>query len=119
MVWGLTSSTNGAKVRYFSPTFRELQLNRDVFQITLHKPEPLAGSWIWRLLPVNVEGTVTPSQSSSETTGSDSLPSYDGGTTGQSSAHTQHSGSERDDFGTIVTEVTTVTTRKRYRVEDV
>ena len=26
--------------------------------------------------------------------------------------------SERDDFGTIVTEVTTITTRKRYRVED-
>ena len=25
----------------------------------------------------------------------------------------------RDDFGTIVTEITTVTTRRRYRVEDV
>jgi hypothetical protein len=119
MVWGLTSNDNGAKVRYFLPTFRELQLNRAVFQITLHKAEPLIGRWVWRLLPVNVEGTVTPSQPLSKTTGSDSLPSYDGGTTGQSSAHTQRTESERDDFGTIVTEVTTVTTRKRYRVEDV
>ncbi|KAF9648161.1 hypothetical protein BDM02DRAFT_2342340 [Thelephora ganbajun] len=76
--------------------------------------------WIWKLLPVKVEGTVTPSQSSPETLGSGPLPSYEDGASGQSSTRAQHTESERDDFGTIVTEVTTVTTttRRRYRVED-
>jgi len=71
---------------------------------------------VWRLVPVNVKGVSTPSQSES----SGSLPPYIGGATGQSSAHTHHAESESDDFGTIVTEITTstVTTRKRYRVED-
>lgn len=71
---------------------------------------------------MKVEGKFTPSQPSSETPGSSSLPSYDGDGSGQSSTHSQHAESERDDFGTIVTEFTTnttvVTTRKRYRVED-
>ena len=71
------------------------------------------------MIPVNVEGMPTTLGSSSETLGPGTLPSYDGGTTGQSSAHAQHTESERDDFGTIVTEVTTVTTRRKYRVEDV
>ena len=67
---------------------------------------------IWKLIPVNIEGR-------SETLGSDSLPSYDSGANGQSSTHTQRE-SEQDGFGTIVSEVTvvTTTTRKRYRVED-
>ena len=66
----------------------------------------------------------TPSRSSSETLGPDFLRSYDGDTTGQSSTHAQHAESERDEFGTIVNEVTvvtitnTITTRKRYRVKD-
>ena len=38
--------------------------------------------------------------------------------TGQPSTSTQSVESERDGFGTIVTELTIVTTRKRYRVED-
>ena len=69
--------------------------------------------WIWRLIPVQVEDVR-----------SESLPSYDGDGIGQSSTHTQHAEPERDEFGTIVNEVTvvtttsTVTTRKRYRVED-
>jgi hypothetical protein len=71
---------------------------------------------------VNVEGAVTPSQSLSETLGSDSLPSYDRSTIGQSSTRTQHTEAEDDELGTVVNEVTvvttTVTTRKRYRVED-
>ena len=69
---------------------------------------------------MEVEGGFTPSGSSSETPSSGSPPSYHGDATGESSAHNQHTESERDDFGTIVTEVTTttVTTRKRYRVED-
>jgi len=72
----------------------------------------------WGLIPVKVEGTITPSQSLSETLSSGSLPPYDRDATGESSAHTQHMESEGSDFGTIVTEVTTVTTCKRYRVED-
>ena len=71
---------------------------------------------IWKLLPVKVEGESAPLQPSSEM-GSGSLPSYDEETR-QSSAHTQQVESERDEFGTVVTEVTIITTRKRYRVED-
>ena len=83
-------------------------------------PDPVTKA-IWKFIPVNIdnaEGTFTPSQSSSDPLGSGPLPSYDGGTTGQSSARTQHTESDRDDFGTIVTEVTIVTTRRKYRVED-
>ena len=46
-----------------------------------------------------------------------SPPSYGGGTTEQPCAPTHHMESKRDDFGTVVTEVTTVTTRRRYRIE--
>ena len=53
-----------------------------------------------------------------EPTGRESPPSYEGDTNGQYHTRTQHAESDRDDFGTIVTEVTTVTTRRRYRVED-
>lgn len=69
---------------------------------------------------MKVEGVLTPPQPLSETLGPRSPPSYDGDATGQSSTRTQDAESERDDFGTIVTEVTTVTTstRRRYRVED-
>ena len=75
---------------------------------------------IWNLIPVKVEGVLSPSQLLSETLGSGFPPSYDGAATGQSSAHTRVAESESDDFGTVVTEVTTVltTTRKKYRVED-
>lgn len=76
---------------------------------------------MWKLIPVNVEGTFIPSQSFSETEtlGSGSLPSYD---EDASSARAQRVESEHDEFGTIVNEVTvvtttnTVTTRKKYRV---
>ena len=74
----------------------------------------------WKLIPVKVVGLV---MLSSEALGSGSLPSYDGAT-GQSSTRAQHTESEHDEFGTVVTEVTTVstntlvTTRKKYRVED-
>jgi len=61
----------------------------------------------------------TPSQSSFERFDPGPLPSYEGNTAGQSSTRAQNVESERDDFGTVVTEVTIVTTRKRYRVEDV
>jgi len=75
---------------------------------------------IWRLIPVKVEGALSPSQLSSEILGS-GPPLYNvGDATEQSSVNKRVEESEHDDFGTIVTEVTTVTTttRKRYRVED-
>ena len=67
----------------------------------------------------NVEGISIPLRSPSEPLGG-FPPSYNRDTTGYSSTRTQHAEPERDDFGTIVTEVTTtvVTTRKKYRVED-
>jgi hypothetical protein len=50
-----------------------------------------------------------------------SLPSYDGDS-GETFTRTQHGESESDELGTFVNEVTvvttTVTTRKRFRVED-
>lgn len=119
MAWDLSgdSKADGTQVRYFSPTSRGLQLNKVVFKVILYKGPSEPGQ-IWKLLPVQDEGWFTPSQSPSEPSGSP--PSYGGDTTGQSSTRTyhHHGGSERDDFGTVVTEVTTVTTRKRYRVED-
>ena len=68
---------------------------------------------------MKVEGKPKPPQSSPGTRCSGSLPPYNEDATGQPSARIQHAESEHDDFGTIVTEVTTVTTRRRYRVEDV
>lgn len=53
--------------------------------------------------------------------GTTALPSYDGDK-GGSFTRTQHAESESDELGTFVNEVTvvttTVTTRKRFRVED-
>jgi len=80
----------------------------------------LVYAWqIWRLIPMRVEGISTPLQLLSETLGSSCLPSYDGESTGgQSSTRAQQVESERDDFGTVVTEITIVTTRNKYRVGD-
>ena len=51
-----------------------------------------------------------------------SLPPYDGDNSGESLTRTQNTESGSDELGTFVNEVTvvttTVTTRKRYRVED-
>ena len=94
-------------------------LNGFTTQIVLWTVKEADGT-IWRLIPIKAEGVSTPLQQSSEIPGSGLPPSYSGDAPGQSSTQTQHAESERDDFGTIVTEVTTtlVTTRKRYRVED-
>ena len=70
---------------------------------------------------MKVEGASMPLHPSFEALGPGSLPSYERDP-GQSSTHAQHAETERDEFGTTVNEVTvlttTVTTRKRYRVED-
>ena len=63
---------------------------------------------MWKLIPVEAP----------ETIGQELPPLYEGDVTGQPPTRTQHAETERDDFGTIVTEVTTVTTRRRYRVEN-
>jgi len=77
---------------------------------------------IWRLIPMEVEDTVTTPCSSLGTVQPRSLPPYDGDP-GGSSTHTQHTEAGSDESGTFVNEVTvvttTVTTRKRYRAEDV
>ena len=78
------------------------------------------GRRIWKLIPVKTKGAPATSQPLPETLAPGVPPSYDGGdATGQHFACTQVADPERDDFGTIVTEVTTVTTttRRRYRVE--
>ena len=78
-------------------------------------------SRVWQLIPVDVWPVPNSSQQSSETPAPGPPPVYDAGVTAQSSAHSQHTTeSGPDDFGTIVTEVTTVTTttRKKYRVQD-
>lgn len=68
---------------------------------------------MWKLIPVNVERGFTPPPGTPEPR---PLPPYEGG------IRTQRV--EDDEFGTIVNEVTvvtttsTVTTRKRYRVEE-
>ena len=73
---------------------------------------------------MKVDGVSTPSVSLSNTLGSEPPPSHDRNATGQSSTCTctQHTEPECDDLGTVVNEVTvvttTVTTRRRYRVED-
>ena len=118
MAWDLCGRSNadGTKVRNFSRVSRKIQLNGVVSQVLLVNDEVHETWRVWKLIPVKTEGAVTPSQSLSEVLGSGSPPSYNGGATGQSSTRTQHAESERDGFGTIVTEVTTIT--KRYRVED-
>lgn len=73
---------------------------------------------IWKFFPVKTDASSTPPPEA------DDSPLYEEGPTGQSSTRTKHAESEKDEFGTIVTEVTvvttksTVTTRKKYRVGD-
>ena len=59
---------------------------------------------MWRLIPVEMTDQVVP-------------PSYDGDAVGKSCTCLHRVESESDDVGTLVTEVTTVTTRRRYRAE--
>ncbi|KAF9649757.1 hypothetical protein BDM02DRAFT_3260142 [Thelephora ganbajun] len=99
--------------------------DKDGTRVQICEGAPPDHTWrIWKLIPVKVEDTLTPSQLLSEMLGSGSLPPYKGNSTGQSSTHAQRTEAEHDEFGTIVNEVTvvtttsTVTTRKRYRVED-
>ena len=102
------SEANGAKVIYIH-TYRGTIINGFDTQVNSWLDADVA--WrIWKLIPV--------SRPSSEALDSGSLPLYGEDATGPFSTRAHHAESERDDFGTIVTEVTYTTTRKRYRVED-
>jgi len=115
----LACSTGVKRERRKGQTFastEELQLNYFNIQVEIWAPEKGRGSTpalMWKLIPVKVEP-----HSPNETGEHGFPPSYEGDETGQPSTRTQRAESERDDFGTIVTEVSTVTTRRRYRVED-
>ena len=73
---------------------------------------------------MKVESAFAPPLSLSGNPSLSSLPSYDGAMTGQSTTRAQHVETEDGELGTVVNEVTvvttnsTVTTRKRYRVAD-
>ena len=75
---------------------------------------------VWELIPVEVDGfSAQPSSSTVPPKGSSSLPPYEMNS-GNGSCTCSHLTKEPDNdgFGTTVIEVTTVTTRKKYRVED-
>jgi len=75
---------------------------------------------IWELIPVKVDAFIPqPSSSSAYPRDSSSAPPY-GANTGNRCCTCSHLTTEADDdgFGTTVVEVTTVTTRKKYWVED-
>jgi len=76
---------------------------------------------MWKLIPVTVAGASMPSSFSFKMSEPEPAPSY-GTDAGQSSTRTQHTEFERDKLGTMVNEVTvvttTVTTSKRYRLEE-
>ena len=106
-VVGGWSKDNGANVR--SSLVPSAVTEAAYFNSQMHlwtqqadrEPDPV---FMWKLIPVETMDQGFP-------------PSYEGDGFGQSSTSAQHAESESDDFGTVVTEVTTVTTRRNYRVE--
>lgn len=95
-----------------------------ITQVELHDAHDHGAAWqTWILKPEKAAGTFIPSHFSLGTPGVGTPPPNDGDAA-RFPTQTQHSEYERDYFGTIVTEVNTVintntvTTRKRYRVED-
>jgi len=80
------------------------------------KPEPCR---IWELVPIKVENSAAQSLSSSvPQRDSSPIPPYE--KTGNQCCTCSHvlTGCDDDGAGTTVIEVTTVTTRKKYRLED-
>lgn len=74
---------------------------------------------VWELILVRIDNSTTPSSSSVIPRNPAPLPPYEGNT-GNRSCACSHTVMEPGDdgFGTTVIEVTTVTTRKKYRLED-
>ena len=74
---------------------------------------------VWELILVRIDNSTTPSSPSVIPRNLAPLPPYEGNT-GNRSCACSHTVMEPGDegFGTTVIEVTTVTTRKKYRLED-
>jgi hypothetical protein len=83
------------------------------------RPEPCR---IWELIPVKVDSfNSRPSSSKSRMDSSSAVPPYEEhAASGEHSCTCSHAATEPSDdgYGTTVIEITTVTTRKKYRVED-
>ena len=81
------------------------------------RPEPCR---IWELIPVKVNNFNSQPSSSKSRTDPNDVPPYEEPATGDHSCTCSHTTTEPSDdgYGTTVIEVTTVTTRKKYRVED-
>ena len=70
---------------------------------------------MWKLIPIAAEEVVTPPQPWHELFNLGPFPQYD---PGNPPVPIPRMGFKRDEFGMVVTEVTIVTTRKRYPIED-
>ena len=90
-----------------------------------HGADPIA--WrIWKFLPVKVNEGTARSQSPSEAPAQGPISPQDGDASRQSSTRDQRVELEHDEFGTVVNQATvvttvtnsTITTHKRYLVED-
>lgn len=81
------------------------------------KPEPCR---IWKLVPVRVDNLARQPSLSSFATLRDTIDPADEENVGVNCCTCSHLAAEPSDggFGTTVVEVTTVTTRKKYRLED-
>jgi len=79
------------------------------------KPEPCR---VWELIPVKLESSSQPSSSFGVQSSSSTAPPYEERTGNQCCTCSHVTAEPGDDgYGTTVTEVLTVTTRKKYRVE--
>ena len=125
-MWDLRGAKpeDGTEVRYPPHNVKHGKLNKVTPQVIVHPNDPPHCTWrVWRLIPVKVENVLSPSQLLAERLGSVLPPTYDGPIAEpEPSTRNQHAQSEQGEFGTVVNEVTvvtsTVTTHKRYRVED-
>ena len=125
MIWDLASrgaAHNETKVRNCVGHLRTHPLNRSITskQIQLRDNGKFEPCRIWELIPVKVDDFHSESSSSRSRTDSSAVPPYEEPATGEHCCTCSHSttGPSDDDYGTTVIEVTTVTTRKKYRVED-
>ena len=124
MVWdlaGFGNANNGTKVRSYKPyTCERVMADVRLNQIQVMDNGRFEACRIWELIPVKVNNSdPRPSSSSAPPRDSSPLPSYEGNTGTNCCTCFHHRTEPSDDgFGTTVIEVTTVTTRKKYRVED-
>ena len=125
MIWDLASrgaAQDGTKVRNCIGHLRAYTLNRSITsnQIQLRDNGKFEPCRIWELIPVKVDDSHSEPSSSRPRTDSSAVPPYEEPATGENCCTCSHSttGPSDDGYGTTIIEVTTVTTRKKYRVED-